>query len=534
MSSLNLDNMLPEIEKTEPAAPTTDSIREQQQYKNNAKAERVKGNAKPSNGLSDLGDQEIDHLVQEGESLLQQDAQKYDIRRRVGLDNTAEWKPLSDNAISQGDSVYLGALYENGKYWITSSEDDWLPVNSETVKQFLNVEKGVPVRPPEGGGLNPMKAAMNTIVRYANVGYATQLAGYPKGIYSFDGKRVLVTSSPTIIEPKKGSWGTIKNLLFQMFGAEQLEFLFGWLRIAYTTLISGAFTPGQIPVFAGPRDCGKTLIQNLIITPLLGGRDAKPYQYMTGMTSFNADLFKAEHLIISDENPSTEMRDRRAFGAAIKNLTVEPKQRLHAKGRDALILAPFWRVTISVNDEPENLMILPPLDDSILDKLMLFHVSRPTCLPKDAEGDRQKFGKAIKSELPAFVHFLVKEHQIRPELKKGRFGIREYHNENLVLGVEALSAEAALMDMVHQEVFKGDFKDEWTGTAADLMAVLKSRDSSVKMEAEKYIPSSRKAGRLLSNLEKSKGLHRGEVTSKTANGYRRFTIFRTMRSHEGE
>jgi hypothetical protein len=248
-----------------------------------------------------------------------------------------------------------------------------------------------------------------------------------------------------------------------MFGRDQLEYLLGWLQIAFIALVTMSFIPGQIPVFAGPANCGKTLIQTKIITPLLGGRDAKPYQYMTGLTQFNSDLFKGEHLIISDENPATRIEERRAFGAAIKNLIVEPKQRLHAKGKDAIMLEPFWRVSISINDEPENLMILPPLDDSVADKLMLFHVKRPDCLPDGENGSREKFGKAIQDELPAFAHYLMNEHEILPSMRGGRFGIKEYMNPYLESIIGDLSPEAALLSLVQQEVFSGAAPgDEWT------------------------------------------------------------------------
>ena len=32
-------------------------------------------------------------------------------------------------------------------------------------------------------------------------------------------------------------------------------------------------------------DCGKSVFQNLIVTPLLGGRVARPYSYMIGETN---------------------------------------------------------------------------------------------------------------------------------------------------------------------------------------------------------------------------------------------------------
>ena len=209
---------------------------------------------------------------------------------------------------------------------MTSTEDDWIRASETAVKTYLNINRGVPTQAPEGG-VNPMKVAMNQITRQANIEYATQLAGYSKGIYNFDGRRILVTRSPKIISPKEGDWTTIEHLLFGMFGNEQIEYLFGWLKTAYESLVQGTFVPGQVLVFAGPKDCGKTFLQNYIITKILGGRCAKPYMFMTGQSSFNADLFTGEHQIISDENPATDTESRRAFGAAIKNLIVEPEQR---------------------------------------------------------------------------------------------------------------------------------------------------------------------------------------------------------------
>ena len=88
-------------------------------------------------------------------------------------------------------------------------------------------------------------------------------------------------------------------------------------------------------MLAGPRDCGKSLLQSLL-TILFGGRSAKPYRYMTGETSFNADLFGAEHLVIEDEQPNTDIRARRNFGAQIKEFTSNPMQSCHGKFREAV------------------------------------------------------------------------------------------------------------------------------------------------------------------------------------------------------
>ena len=454
-------------------------------------------------------------------------------RSRVWQNESGEWVRLTDPDLSQEKSTKTGVVYESlkSKYLITSSEGEWMKVGETQVKNYLENNRGLEIG--NGGSSRAMRECMDFITRKSNVHVATDLAGHGTGIYSFEGKRVLVTSSPKIIRPEQGQWGTIKAVLEGMLGMEQLEYLYGWLKIAYTALSTGDFVPGQMVVFAGAADCGKTMVQSLILTPILGGRDGKPYQYMTGQTSFNSDLFRGKHLIISDEIPATEYKERLAFGASIKNLVAEPNQRYHAKGVDAFMLPPFWRVTLSVNDEPENLMILPPMESSIQDKIMLFRVVRPNCLPGDSGTERSRFATAIYNELPAFVHYLRNEHVIRRDLIKGRFGIRHYINPELALSVEELSTEAALMAMIEQEILHDkSLNDEWEGTAGELASRLTSQGSGVKGQAEKLFKNSIVLGKLLSKLEKSGGAHQGLVTSRISGGVRKFTVFKRYQTKD--
>jgi hypothetical protein len=53
------------------------------------------------------------------------------------------------------------------------------------------------------------------------------------------------------------------------------------------------------------------------------------------------------------------------LGTKIKEICANTTQSAHPKNRNAVTLTPFWRLSISVNDEPEKLMILPPIDESL-------------------------------------------------------------------------------------------------------------------------------------------------------------------------
>jgi hypothetical protein len=461
---------------------------------------------------------------------------------RVQQNEDGSWTRLTDIDRTQEESTQTGAIYESGKsqYWITSREGDWIKVNETGAKSYLENDRNVPISAPKGEdgrafGPNPMREMMNFITRTANVEYATTLAGHSTGIYAYGGKRILVISSPQVIKSEPREWSTVRTLLTQLLGEEQLEYFYGWLKIAYESLSNGLFVPGQMLVFVGPADCGKTLLQTKILTPILGGRDARPYQYMTGLTSFNSDLFKGEHLIIADEMPATEYKDRVAFGASIKQLVAETRQRMHAKGKDALTLEPFWRVSMSLNDDQESIMCLPPISDSVRDKMMVFKVTRADILPGDLGDDRKRFSDALWSELPGLLHYLATEHLIKPDIRKGRFGIEEFYHPDIEVEVEEMSAEAELMNIICETVLNPQSGDEeWNGTAQGLSDRLKNSGSTVSREAERLFKSARTLGRMLRRIEKSRGGLKGSVSSRRVNGIRQFSINRRFRNYDRE
>ena len=247
-------------------------------------------------------------------------------------------------------------------YWCTDAHSEWIMHNETSVKRilkslgFLAATNSIPLSDLDRGVMN--------IQSTQNVSYAGPLAGYAKGLARINGSNILITTSPRLIQPMAGKWPIIDGLLEGMLNdaiQDQRPYLYGWLKIGIEALRQGKTRPGQALCFAGEADSGKSLVQG-IITELLGGRAAKPYQFMTGGTDFNSDVFEAEHLMLDDESASTEIRARRAFGAQLKQITASRDQRCHAKHRAGVILTPFWRLTISVNDEPENLMVLPPID----------------------------------------------------------------------------------------------------------------------------------------------------------------------------
>lgn len=290
------------------------------------------------------------------------------------------------------------------------------------------------------------------------VDYSGPIAGYPSGMVHEGKSRYLVTVGPELVVPKEGGFPLIATILAGVLdaeGIEQSEFLNGWLSVSVRALYAGLRQPGQCVVLVGPRNCGKSLIQD-IITQVLGGRSAKPYRYMAGLTTFNGDLVGAEHLQMGDETPHTDAHTRREFGAQIKQICVESVQRIEDKYCAARVMRPFWRLSLSLNDEPENLRTLPMLDEHMVDKLMIFKaVAAAMPMPSATAEERASFWAALLAELPAFVYFLLHDFQIRPAIACQRFGITKFLHPMILADTMQHEPFMALLDCMDLAWFGG-------------------------------------------------------------------------------
>lgn len=311
----------------------------------------------------------------------------------------------------------------------------------------------------------------------AHVSFAGPLAGYKAGLHSICGRKMLVTSGPRLLVPKPGKWPTLQKFLGELLG-ENVGVLHAWLKASLKSLYKGApFRPAPMLAIAGPAGCGKSLCQNLI-TEIFGNRAAKPYRYMIGETPFNAEIFGAEHLMIEDDATQTDLRFRRTFGAQLKNVVYNETQALRGMFKGALTVHVFSRVTITLNDETENLAVLPPIDDSLTDKISLLRAYKATFPYGNDDLDaRRRYRETLTQELPAYLAFL-RGYRVPERLQSKRSGVAAYRDPHLVHELLLLSPELALLELIDRMWIWAPDSDVWIGTAAELQDLLTSKDRS--------------------------------------------------------
>lgn len=454
----------------------------------------------------------LDKLIEDGEPrAIATDAVQTVCDQQIGTHNAAG-KPTTRQ---------IEAYYDEPRkeYIIRNESQRWIRVNAAQMKRRLK-RIGLSTKAQKGEQISEADEWLCDTEDHYDIKYSGALAGRSEGFYEELGSRILITSSPKFVEPIEGDPARILDFIYGLLDDpehDQAIYLLSWLKIAYESFKNQAYRPGQALVIAGPRDCGKSLLQRLI-TEILGGRSAKPYQYMTDKTSFNGDLFSAEHLTIEDDNPHIDTKSRRAFGQQIKSFTVNLDHRCHAKGRDAITMRPLWRVSITLNDEPESLLILPPMDDSLEDKMIIFRAVSGAVPEMHDQADYDAIWGGFAAEIPQLLHYLTNVFEIPENMRSRRFGVTHFHHPVIIEGLAETAPEIKLLELIDSYLLANRLAD-WQGTSNELKDALIDIGGSVQAETRALLhyPSSTK--KYLSRLKKSFPLrfatHRGDHGSRT-------------------
>lgn len=318
-----------------------------------------------------------------------------------------------------------------GRYEILKPHGVFEPVTQDTLRLFLR-KAGFAQSNKQKRILSPLEEALVTIVADQSVDRRAALAGHDRGVTNGGGTKILVPADMPRPKLEKGDFSFIQNLLDTQLGRddqEQVEVFKAWLATAMRVKESKTFQPGQALCLVGKSNTCKTFIAQKIILPLLGGRSAKPVQYLKGKTDFNLDLCESEVLLLDDDDTShLDYRSRQAFASMIKELVVGGIARVHGKGKDGFTASLFWRTVICMNDDADTIQSIPAQDDSVKDKIIVFKMTHVLNPPIVTATDWKNFGDKLRASLPAFGWHLMHEYVIPERLQGPRYGIASYQN----------------------------------------------------------------------------------------------------------
>lgn len=458
-------------------------------------------------------------------------------------------------------------LYEElgGRFWLKNPEGVWVDLSEAGFKRHLR-KSGLrdKANPAYNQLISEVDEKLSEVEQSHRVAFAGILAGYRSGIHTITGRRVLVAEDPLIIEPKKGEWPVLKAFFEGLFcGTEpanedgktilidQRPWFFGWLQHAVDCFLSGRAAPGLAVCVAGEPNSGKSFLA-LILRWCLGGRVAKPYSAMIGRDNFNKDLVEAVLQLVDDENQAdTRLDARLKFAGEIKKMVANNEFRVRAMHRDGFTVQALMRLVVLVNLQANRLMVLPPLDGDVNDKLDLFKAyarprpkepitldtpSEDACwpapMPTRTEAEKEAYRSAVQAELPAFLYWLVNEFKMPNEVSGGRFVVRHYHHPAIVNQLHEFSPHLRIWDLMirSKKIFHVSNKqgggysviNEWIGPAAELERLLTCDTSHLTLSERHEIPKPNWLGQRLVSITE----HFGEdhCSMKVVKNSKRWTL----------
>lgn len=394
--------------------------------------------------------------------------------------------------------------------YYNSSTSRWFSLNGH---EFIQVDQGAVVRRlhisgvskfTKDGSPSAMDAELDRLTHDDSVRYAGPVAGWPRGVHIMNGTRVLVTKGYCLPEPGPGDCSTLVRIMQDAMGANQALRYLLWLKVGRNRLLRRQWHPHAACALVGVKNSLKSFLCALA-KEVLGGRTAKPAQFMQGVTPFNSQLFGAEHLNFEDETHRRDAASRRHFGESLKSMLFCRDVECHPKHGVPVILQPFWAMTISLNDDPEHLQALPQIDDSLSDKLMILkceHVPRP--VPEGVD-ETVWLEWLLEDSLPALIRFLdslPEPEDARDDLANSRTRLRAWQNPEILRLIEGLSPELQLLNLIDDVLFdESVVPSTWVGTAEQLSRKL--RESKYSREVEKLLSWPAACGVYLGRIAKS-------------------------------
>ena len=293
-----------------------------------------------------------------------------------------------------------------------------------------------------------------------------------------------------------------------------------WLQRAYKSALEGKPESGHAVVIAGPPGLGKSLLSVFLLRKMFGGSSDAGDYLLNGGSGFNKELGGVGIWYVDDNTSAASFSDHRKFSEMLKKHVATPEVKYHPKYLDSVVLPWRGRLVVTCNTDADSLSIVPNLDGTILDKLMLFKFRDdgwdPQFLPS------YELEAMIEKELPYFCKWLM-DWEPPEAIVKGvsaRYGVVPYHHPDIVSVAREASADHRIVEILNlwrKQFGKMSETTVWEGNATELVAAF-SAVEGLQAVVKDYSPI--RLGRALHKVED----YCPFLTLKSKNGYSYYEI----------
>lgn len=444
----------------------------------------------------------------------------------------------------------------SGEFWLKNEAGEWISLGVAGLTRQLK-KKGKRDKPAPGKALSPVDEIIRNVEQNRRVEMAGVFAGWQQGYRLISGRRCLVSKELPKIVPKQGEWPMLKAFFDGLLVGEeplhddaggkevidQRPYFYGWLQHLMQCYQDNIIDSGLALCVAGEPDSGKSRLA-MILRWLLGERVAKPYAFMIGRDNFNRDMFEAVLQLVDDETADTNLNARLKFAAEIKKVVANDEVKQRGMHKDGFAVNVLRRLVVLVNLEANRLMVLPPIDGDIKDKLMMLKGYRrppppvaittdtpaeqacwPMPMPTRTPGEKAALRDTWRAELPAFLWWLLEEFKMPSHVSGGRFGPRDWQHPQILERLEQFSPHIRLWQLLDSskvvfhrwdagtDDYDGqagkpagyEIVSEWKGTARELYELLTGDNSKLSGQDRRAVPTPEWLGQRLEACSKAFG-----------------------------
>lgn len=384
--------------------------------------------------------------------------------------------------VSEQRTLNLGQaaadIYFDGKSYWTHLNSVWYDRTREDVSLELRT-KGISGRVGKGQAASDVDRVLHFIQTANRIDGAAPLVNYRPGVLEFEGQRILNVSRIKALEPaaKDGvdpetDFPWLNDLIKGLFRDEcAIDTIHAWTKRFYTSQLYYKKAMGQAIFICGPRNNGKTLFCMRVLKPLFGNKSANPFDYFTGVTSFNSELFETSFLAINDEEAPEREAVKNKFLARLKSFVVNPQHAYHPKFCDRLSIDWTGRICSTLNDDAWSVGLLPEVNRNTEDKLCFF---ASHARPNNEWPEGEVIEETLARELPFYAKWLLEWKVPDTIWVGGRMGVRSYFDPRILsLSRQQFTSFQAFELLRLWSKISATMTDEnavWEGTATHLHA----------------------------------------------------------------
>lgn len=376
----------------------------------------------------------------------------------------------------------INEMFSDGDaYYRQLPNQRWDCIAVEATRRHLKVHYGLSDRVMKDEDASEIDTVLNHLEMRKRVKGALPFPLNPQLVVDWNGERFINDSTARLwpAHPEPQEWGVnfpwISGYLSTLFLDERnLGAFLSWLHVWMKSAHSGQPCRGQSLFLVGPPGTGKTLLSRQIVARMVGGY-ADGRDHLVDGGRFNSTMFEKALWCIDDSTVLAEGKMHARFSSLVKAVVANDSFQYEQKYGYSGACPFVGRLMVTLNDDPISLAILPDADQSLLDKAIMAKTDSVEADVAEHEADRYLI---IERELSAFVRWVIDFEMPAWIERDPRFGIKAWHDEDVLSEARAVSPSRMLLDVVDSWRRGISFSDplnketEWEGTLSELYKLL--------------------------------------------------------------